>query len=808
MAIDRRGLEAKDLRRRCDPAELGFETTADVPGGPSVVGQERAVAAIRFGIGIAREGYNIFALGPPGTGKQFLVTELLNERIAGAPRPPDCCYVYNFEDANRPRAMCLPAGRAVQFRDDMARLVDELPPAVVTALESEEYRTRRQAIDEELKARQEAALADLDQRARTQGLALIRSPLGLVLAPVRNGEVLSPDEFRKIPEPERKKTEKDLEALQDDLQKIVRRMPRLEHEAREKVRELMREMIGFAVGHLIAEMREKHGDLPEVVTYLDAVHRDLIENAGHVLLGPEEPHVHAPRGTPGAEAGPDASWFRRYRVNVIVDHGGSEGPPIVYEDHPTFPNLVGRVEHIAQMGALVTDFNLIKPGALHRANGGYLILDAWEVLVQPFAWDALKRALQSRQIRIESVGQMLSLISTVSLEPEPIPLDLKLVLLGDRHLYYLLCALDPEFGKLFKVAADFDDDVDRSREAEAVYASLVARLVRQEGLRPFDRGAVARVIEQSSRWSGDSEKLLTRMQNLVDLLRETDYWTGQDGRDVAGEDDVARAIREQIARSDRLRRRDLEEIRRGTVLVDTDGMRAGQVNGLSVVPLGDFTFGRPNRITARARLGKGEIVDIEREVKLGGPIHSKGVLILSGFLGGRYARERPLSLSASLVFEQSYGGVEGDSASAAELFALLSAIGEIPLDQSLAVTGSVNQHGEIQAVGGINEKIEGFFDACRERELTGRQGVLIPVSNVKHLMLREDVVAAVAEGRFHVWPFSSVDEGMELLTGLAAGERNAEGKYPPGSVNGRVEARLVEMAGIWERLAAASKKEA
>jgi lon-related putative ATP-dependent protease len=479
---------------------------------------------------------------------------------------------------------------------------------------------------------------------------------------------------------------------------------------------------------------------------------------------------------------------------VLVDHSDTEGAPVVYEDNPTYQNLIGRVEHMARMGALLTDFQLIKPGALHRASGGYLILDARKVLTQPYAWEALKRVLQAGQIRIESVGQMLSLISTVSLEPEPIPLDVKIALFGERMLYYLLWQLDPDFAELFKVEADFETEMDRTDSNQKLYAQLIATLVQKKDLRPFDRSAVVRVIERSARLAGDREKLTMRTRNIIDLLEEADYWAGENGNGTVTDGDVQQAIEAQIHRADRVRERVQEAILRDTFLIDTQGEVVGQINGLSVLQLGNFAFGRPTRITARTRLGKGQVLDIEREVELGGPIHSKGVLILSGFLGGRYTSDRPLSLSASLVFEQSYGGVEGDSASSAELYALLSAIADLPLRQSLAVTGSVNQRGQVQAIGGVNEKIEGFFDVCQARGLTGEQGVLIPASNVKHLMLRQDVVEAVEEGQFHVYPVETVDQGIEILTGVEAGEQDEEGTYPEGSVNDRVAKRLAELA--------------
>ena len=500
--------------------------------------------------------------------------------------------------------------------------------------------------------------------------------------------------------------------------------------------------------------------------------------------------------------------FRRYEVNVLVDHSQSEGAPVVYEDHPTYLNLIGRIEHLAQMGALFTDFSLIKPGALHRANGGYLIVDAREMLLQPYAWDGLKRALRSQEVRIESLGQALSLVSTVSLEPEPIPLNVKIVLIGERRLYYLLYRLDPDFPELFKIEADFNEAVDRCDANNLQYARLIATMIRQNELRPFDRGAVARVVERSARLAGDAQKLSVHLLGISDLLREADFWAAESGNDVVTTTDVQRAIDSQVHRADRVRERMHERIQRGIALIDVAGERPGQINALSVISLGNLVFGVPHRVTARARLGKGEFVDIEREVELGGPIHSKGVLILSSFLGARYAADRPLSLSASLVFEQSYGYIEGDSASMAELCALLSALAQVPIKQSWAITGSVNQYGQAQPIGGVNEKIEGFFDICAGFGLTGEQGVIIPASNVQHLMLRHDVVQAVEQGRFRVFTVQNVDEAIELLTGIPAGEPDEEGNYPEGSINQLVEARLSALAEVQRAFSAPASEPA
>jgi lon-related putative ATP-dependent protease len=788
-------LEATALYQRCDPTQFKFETTAELENLTDMIGQTRAVEAVRFGIGIRRDGFNLFALGPEGTGKYSLVRHYLERQAASQSPPSDWCYVNNFAESYKPRALRLPPGGGSTLRRAMERLVEELRTAISTTFESENYRTRRQEIEEEFRERQEQALTDIQRSAQERGLALIRTPMGLAFAPTRGGQVINPEDFQKLPPEQQERIQADVATLQEDLQKSLVQIPQWDRERRAKVKDLDQEVGTYAVGHLIEELCRTYADLPEVVEYLRRVQQDVMEHLDEFRGVTEAPP--APPGEGGAARLPTTtgdSFFRRYRVNVLVDHSGATGAPVIYEDHPTVQNLMGRIEHMAQMGTLVTDFNLIKAGALHRANGGSLILEARKVLLQPFTWEELKRALSSQEIRVEVLGQTLSLVSTVSLEPEPIPLDVKVVLLGERLLYYMLAERDPDFGDLFKVAADFEDQMDRSSENHLLYARMIATMVRQENLRPLDRQAVARVIEQSARLAGDAERLSTHVRSIADLLREADYWAGQARHQLVTAADVQQAIDAQIYRSDRVRERIQEEIQRGTILIDTQGAKVGQVNGLSVITLGQLAFGRPSRITARVRLGRGEVVDIEREVALGGPIHSKGVLILSSYLGARYALDRPLSLSASLVFEQSYSGVEGDSASSAELYALLSALAELAIKQGLAVTGSVNQYGQVQAIGGVNEKIEGFFDICRAQGFTGAQGVLIPASNVKHLMLRHDIVDAVAAERFHVYPVETIDEGIELLTGMPAGERNDAGEFPPGSVNQVVEARLLALS--------------
>ncbi len=786
-----RPLAPERLFRNCDPQSLGFETTDGLEPYDGIVGQPRALAAIEFGIGIERDGYNIFALGPSGTGKQSAVERYLEGKATSEPPPPDLCYVHNFHEPHRPRLLRLPAGRGRELRSAMDRLTEEVTAALQAALESEEFQTRRQVLEEELSERQNALFSQLGEEAASNGLALVRTPMGIVFAPLKGEEVLSPEEFQKLPEREQRRLEGEIERFKEKLQSLLRQMPRWQRETRDKLRRLGAEVSRVTVVPLVDELRERFADEASVRSHLDAVEKDMVENA-RKLVGKSEGE---PSPSPlMAEPGGERPWLRRYRVNVLVDRSDSSGAPVVHEDNPTYHNLIGRVEHIPHMGAALTDFNLIKPGALHRANGGYLLIDALQLLRHSYAWEGLKRALRSKQIRIESLGEALSLISTYSLEPEPVALDAKLVLLGDPFVYYLLSGADPDFRELFKVAADFGTRLDWNPESQDLYARVLARLVKEEGLRPFGRDAIARVIEQSARDLGDSQKMSLLMSRVLDLLREADHWAARHQRPTVTAADVDRALEARIYRADRLREQLLEQMVRRTILVDTEGAQVGQVNGLAVYQMGDFTFARPSRITARARLGKGEVVDIEREVELSGPIHSKGVLILGGFLGARYAPRHPLSLSASLVFEQSYSGVDGDSASAAELFALLSAISGVPLRQSLAVTGSVNQRGEIQAIGAANEKIEGFFDLCKARGLSGDQGVLIPAANVAHLMLRREVVEAAAEGRFHVYPIATVDEGIELLTGRPAGERDDGGDYPEGSVNLLVERRLIDLA--------------
>jgi lon-related putative ATP-dependent protease len=777
------------------PAELYKSSTNDLPAFADTreladldvaIGQDRALDALEFGVGMRDHGYNLFVLGRPGSQRRSIAEDFLRREATKLGAPSDWCYLNNFADERKPVAVQLPAGRGGALKRDMSGLVTELKTAIPAAFESDQYRSSLAEVHQEFEERHREGVEALQGEAARRNLSLMPTPHGFALAAMRNGELLPEAEFEKLPPEERQKTEQQMAEMTDKLRHHVQQLPRWHKEQRERIAALNRATTELAAGQLIEQLQARYADLPAVVAYLAAVRTDVLENARAFM--PEE-GLPAPLLMMG-----EKQPLIRYAVNLLVEHASAATAPVVYESKPSVQNLLGRVEHIAELGALLTHFNMIRSGALHRANGGYLVLDADRLLMEPLAWGALKRTLYAREIRIESLGELLSLVSTVSLDPEPITLDVKVILIGDRRIYYLLSELDPDFAELFKVAADFENSIERTPEATARYARLIATLARREQFLPLDRNAVARVIEHGARLLGDAHKLTTRLRDIADLLREANYWARKDSATVTTRAHVQRAIDAQIQRLDRVRDEMQDSIRRNLILIDTAGARIGQINGLSVLGLGGFMFGQPSRITATVRQGNGEIVDIERETELGGPIHSKGVLILSAYLGAKYATDVPLSLGASLVFEQSYAGVEGDSASVAETCALLSALAELPLRQSLAVTGSVNQHGAVQAIGGVNEKIEGFFDTCRGRGLDGTHGVLIPRDNVKHLMLREDVVAAVAAGHFHVHPIASIDEAIGLLTGVVAGQRDATGAFPPDSVNGRVEQRLRQLA--------------
>ncbi|MGB5158227.1 Lon protease family protein [Desulfobacterium sp. N47] len=801
-------LKPIQLYRKCQLDDLPFETTddfEDISMAAHVVGQPRAEQALHFGVGIQRQGYNIFALGEQGTGRHTFIRDFISQRAEHEPVPEDICYVTNFDQKHVPGLLTIKAGQGKLLAKDMKHLIENIRHAMQTALENEEYQNRAQSITQEFQEKQKQGFEEIRKKAKEKNLVAMPTPSGLVFAPIKTDEegTYTPEEYEKLPKEQKSKIDQNIEEMRNEAQRLVQNFPKWQREVREKEKAFMREVTEYTIDPLINELNEKYTTNDSVSHYLKAVRDDLVQNIMQLFPAQQSMPQQQMPGDAAAGMGekPENPAERRYHINVLVDNSETKGAPVIYEENPTYQNLFGRVEHLAQMGWLITDFTMIRPGAIHRANSGYLILDALKLLTEPFAWEGLKRTLKTGKLKIESIGQMYSMISTVSLEPEALPIKIKVVLIGIPYIYYMLRAYDFDFGDLFKVSVDFARQMNNNRKNQHEFVRLLAGIVRQEKLLPFKRDAVGLVIERGSRTVGDAHKMSLHMESIINLLREADYWAQQNGNSSVDANDVQKAVDARIYRSDRLRESMQEQIDRDIVMIDTKGSSVGQINGLSVISLGDFAFSRPSRITARIRLGKGEVVDIEREVAMGGPIHSKGVLILSGFLGGRYALNSPLSLSASLVFEQSYGGVEGDSASSAELYALLSAIADVPIKQSFGVTGSVNQYGQIQPIGGVNEKIEGFFDVCKARGLTGDQGVLIPASNVQHLMLRKDVIDAVESGQFCIHEVKTIDEGIEILTGMVAGEPSDAGDYPPDSFNNKVHQRLKKFADTVKQFA-------
>ncbi len=780
-----KALNARALYQTCDLKQFDFKTTADLEPLDRPLGQERALEAIEFGVDIEQHGFNLFVVGDPGFGKNELVRQILSRQAQADDSRWDWCYVNNFDQPQQPRLLKLPAGMGQKLRLDMESLVEDLLTSLPSSFQSEEYRNRRHEIEQELQDRQEQAFRKLDHEAEAQGIVIMRTPSGYTMGPVVDGHPLDPQEYAKLSSDAKNRVEEIIAELQRRLQEIVRDMPLVQREHHQRIKALNQEITQHTVEQLIAWVENAYRDQTEVMEYLKKVKANAIKDVDAFL--PSEQSGEADN------IASRVAGFYAYGINVVVDNTDTTGAPIVFEDNPTYQNLIGRIEYLSQMGTLVTNFMLIKPGALHRANGGYLILDAHKLLTHGFAWEGLKRALKAGEIRTQSLEQMLSLANTVSLEPESIPLRVKVILTGESRLYYLLRGLDREFTQLFKVSADFARSAKRDRNSVRDYARLIAAVQRDRDIRPLERASVGRVIEEASRLAGDTGKLSLHLGEMLDLLSEADYWAGKARRKTIRLQDVERAIEKQDYRQDRYRELMQEQVLRGIKMIDTDGERVGQVNALSVLQTGGYSFGQASRITATARLGRGGIVDIEREARLGGEIHSKGVMILSSYLAEQYAANQPLPLAASLAFEQSYGMVDGDSASAAELCVLLSALGEIPLKQSLAITGSINQLGEIQAIGGVNEKIEGFFDICEKRGLIGGQGVIIPAANRAHLMLHKNVRNAVTAGKFHIYPVERVTQAMQLLSGLKPGARDGRGQYPKQSFNFRIQQRIEKL---------------
>jgi predicted ATP-dependent protease len=791
---ERLAVKPEDLRRRLDPASLPFRTTAEVPPVETTIGQPRAAEAIAFALEVGARGFHLYVAGSPGTGRESTVLAAVRSFAATRPTPPDWVYVHNFAEPDRPRAFSVPAGQGRKLAKAIASFLEAAQRDIPRTFESEDYARRREQSLAEVGTRQARLISDLRAFAQEREFALEMTPAGIATIPLQNGQPLPQQAFEQLPPEAKAELEQRGKQVQTEIGAFVRQMRQIEKETQERLTALDREVALYAVGPLFAELREDYGDQPAVLAFVEQIEFDLPEHLQDFSPAAQPPQPGQADGAATVQALQRQERLARYEVNVLIDNGGMTGAPVVVERNPTYYNLIGRQDYRAVMGTVVTDFRQIKPGALHRANGGFLILHALDVLTSPFAWEGLKRALVSGEVRIENPGEQVAPLPTARPRPEPIPLDLKVILIGPAALYQSLHQVDVEFPELFGVKADFAPDMDWSEENLASYTAFLSRTVHDRGLRHFDRSAVARIVEHGARLRDHQRKLSGRFLDVAKLAVEASHWAEKAGHEVVLAEDVDTAIAKQERRRNLAEERTREVIADGTVMIDTEGVRVAQVNGLSVLDVGDYNFGRPSRVTARVSVGRGTVQSIEREIELSGPIHSKGFLILTGYLQGQYAQDWPLSLGATITFEQSYGGIDGDSASTTELYALLSALSDLPLNQGIAVTGAVNQHGEVQAVGGTTRKIEGFFDVCRERGLTGEQGVMVPTANVKNLMLKEEIVETVRAGRFHVWAVSHLDEGIELLMGRTAGERAADGTFPEGTVHRLVQDRLREYA--------------
>ncbi|HEX2840931.1 Lon protease family protein [Hyphomicrobium sp.] len=784
-------LSPAELRRTVDPTSLGFKTTDNLDPATSPIGQDRALKAINFGLSMKARDFNVFVVGPPGTGKSTVVRSHLAKVAAASQTPPDWVYVTNFDDPRRPRALALPPGRGRALSQSLLEALREVAATLPAAFQSGDYQARRRAIEEEFRASQDDALETIRIKAAQQNIAVLRTPLGYGMAPMHDGKVVKPDVFNQLPESMRRDVETRVSALQTELETILASGPKADKERRRQLAELNQDVSRHAIEEALDAVSSAFADLPDIAAFLAGVEQHLTATCEQFLDTPANG-----RAVTSFDPAQDAR-LRRYLVNVVVSRDDEKsGAPVIDLANPTLANLVGHIDPLTPStgspgSGSAGDVLIIRPGALHRANGGALLMEARQLSAVPAAWEALKRALKSGEIVVEGLdGPGPGAVATQPVAPEPIPLLVKIVLFGQAEHFSELEQTDPDFSRLFKVQADFDTTVARSKDNDEAFGQFVASMVATHDLKPVEASGVARLMEEAARMAEDRDKLSIEAGRISDILREADYWSDSADRKATTADDILRAIKERTRRADRSREHIQESVERGIVLVDTDGKKIGQINALSLIQKGAFSFGRPARITARVHLGQGRVTDIEREVKLGGPLHSKGVMILWGYLAGRFAQEIPLALAATLVFEQSYDTVEGDSASAAELFALLSALADAPLRQELAVTGSVNQWGDVQAIGGVNEKIEGFFDVCAARGLTGTQGVVIPEANRQHLMLREDIVDAVREGRFTIYSIKTVDDGIALLTGLEAGTKGDDGRFGTESVNGRVAAKL------------------
>ena len=799
-------LSPEKLRLECPPDQVGCETSAELGPVDGIIGQDRALKALKFGVEMKGKGFNVYVAGPPITGKRPAARSFLENIAKTRPVPPDWVYVNNFQNPYEPKTLKLPPGRAKVFQKDLKNLVDQAKRAVPAALQNEEFVSRGNSITKKAVAERNKILSDLNKQAEVHGYSVRMTQLGITIIPVVDGKTVSQEEFDSLPARVKKKYDQSRDTVRAALDKAGKEVNDLDARTLEELKKLRDDSVRYAIGGLMTNLVSRYEGLPNVVQHLNELRDDIMENTELFTPGGTEEKPDSEEKNPLEKSLPDF-LFRRYDVNVIVDNSELKGAPVISEDNPTVTNLLGKFENESRFGALTTDFTLIKGGSLHRANGGYLILGAIELLKNQFSYDGLKRVLQSGSILIEETGQRLGVASTKTLVPQPIPLNVKVILVGDHEIYQALYTQDPDFGILFKVKAHFDDSIERNDQNQKTYGSFVHSLCEREELNHLEAPALAKVVEYGSRLAEDQTKLSTKFPEIADLVREANFYATQDGTKIVKDVHIKKALDEKVYRSNLLDEKIKEMIERGIILIDTAGAQVGQVNGLSVISLGDFDFGQPSRITASLGLGRRGIIDIERESRMGGQTHTKGVMIISGYLENKYAHDKPLSLSCRLVFEQSYGGVDGDSASSTELYAILSALSELPIKQNLAITGSVNQKGEVQAIGGVNEKIEGFYKTCKVKGLKGDEGVMIPRSNVQHLMLNEEVVEAVRRGRFHIYPVGTIDEGIEILTGVNAGQLKTDGTYDPGTVNYKVNKRLAEMTQRLAALVSSSKLE-
>jgi lon-related putative ATP-dependent protease len=789
-------LTADALYRSCESWMFNFNTTEDIKGQEDLIGQERALKAMDFGLSLQNKGFNIFALGEAGTGKSRAIRNILAERAAGIAVPSDWCYVYNFKDPDMPLAISMDPGHSVVFQKDMSDLVKNLTIEIPKVFESREAEKQRSAILDEFQQLQKAQITAVEEEATTRGFTIKRSAQGYFIVPVgKNGEPLTEEEYAALDESAKANAEIIGKMLTERLNESGRVIRKAEKKMKEDLAKLERQIALGAVGHMIDELRDKYQNHPRIPEYLAATQEDILSHLEDFKGGEEQQQSPIPfMKMPKQETS-----FARYAVNVIVNNGETKGAPVVFESNPTYLNLFGRLEYKVQYGMATTDFTMIRAGSLHRANGGFIVINALDLLRNMFSYDGLKRAIRNREIRLEDIWEQYRMVSTTAIKPEAIPLNVKVILSGIPYIYYTLFNADEEYRELFKVKADFNSKMDRNPEAVSKYAVFISSCCKEEGLLPFDKEGVARIVEYGSRLAGHQLKLSTRFNDIADVLREASYWAGKEGRTVVSGDHVLKAQDEKIYRSNKIDEQMQESMIEDSIIVNTDGEKVGQVNGLAVISMGDYMFGKPSRISARTYVGRAGVVNIERETKMSGRIHEKAIMIVTHYLGSKYAGKKPLSLSASITFEQLYDMVEGDSATCAEMYALLSSISGVPLKQGFAVTGSMDQNGEVQPIGGANEKIEGFYRLCRMRGLDGSHGVIIPRRNIKNLMLKKEVTDSVTEGKFNIYAIDRMEEGLELLTGMPAGAPAEDGTYPEGTLNYLVMKRLEEISTALEK---------